>query len=71
MTDGKAVLTIFDVDLKLTGHDGNAFMILGLAQETAKEAGIDKDLINEYVNEATSSDYNHLLKTTMEYFNVY
>jgi hypothetical protein len=63
--------SIFDIDLQLIGQDGNAFMILGLAQKAAHNAGIDKDEIMQYMNEAMDGDYNHLLSVTTKYFNVY
>lgn len=53
--------------LQLTGKDGNAFYILGVAQIVALENDMDWETIRD---EATSSDYNHLLRTMMKYFNV-
>ncbi len=54
----------------LTGKDSNAFTILGLTRNALKEAGGDNAYIDGYVEEATSGDYNHLLRTTMQYVNV-
>lgn len=62
--------TIFDIDLPILGEDGNAFMILGIAVSLAKTHGIAKEQVDEFVNEATEGDYNHLLATCMKYFNV-
>ena len=56
------------VNVQLVGLDGNAFSILGRAGKAAKTAGLDKAEIEEYMDEATSGDYNHLLSTTMAYF---
>lgn len=56
--------------LKLVGEDGNAFMILGLAQRAAKKAGWTKEQIDEYMTKAMAGNYDHLLQTTMEYFDV-
>ena len=56
--------------LKLVGQDGNAFMILGLAQRAAKKAGWSKEEISEFMTEAQSGDYDHLLQTCTEYFEV-
>lgn len=53
--------------LQLSGKDGNAFMILGLAQRVAKEYGMDWEMIR---TEATAGDYDHLLRTMMKYFEV-
>ena len=57
--------------LKLTGQNGNAFMILGLAQRSAKKAKWPQEKIDEYFNKAKTGDYDHLLQVTMEYFDVY
>ena len=58
------------VQVNLVGQDGNAFMVMGLAQKAAKKAGLDKEQIDEYLEEAMSGDYNHLLQVTMKYFDV-
>lgn len=56
--------------LQLVGQDGNAFVIMGLAQSAARKAGWTKEQIQEYLDEAKSGDYDHLLQTTMKYFDV-
>lgn len=56
--------------LKIIGEDGNAFNILGRAQRAAKKAKWTKSQIDEYLEEAMSGDYNHLLATTAKYFEV-
>jgi len=56
--------------VQLVGRDGNAFAIMGAAQKAARRAGWTPDEINEYLAEAKSSDYDHLLQTTMRYFDV-
>lgn len=50
------------VDIK--GPDGNAFVILSLANKLAKQFNLDYQAIKK---EMTSSNYDHLIKT----FNVY
>jgi len=59
------------LDLSLVGQDGNAFMILGLASAAMKQGGVSDQYWDEYYEKATSGDYNHLLRTTMDYFEVY
>jgi hypothetical protein len=56
------------VKVKLAGEDGNAYAIMGRAARVARSAGLTKEQIKEYTTEATSGDYDHLLCTTMEYF---
>lgn len=57
-----------EVQFQLVGIDGNAFSILGTAQKHARRAGLSKEQIEEYVNEATSGDYNNVISTTMKFF---
>jgi hypothetical protein len=56
--------------VKLVGHDGNAFSIMGRVKQSLKRAGADKEYIDGYLREATSGDYDHLLAVTMEYVEV-
>ena len=57
-------------ELRIIGKDGNAFYILGLAVREAKIAGWDKEKIEQFKKEAMSGNYDHLLQTCMEYFDV-
>jgi len=56
--------------LKLTGEDGNAFFILGLAVRAAKEAGWDKEKIEKFIKKAKAGNYENLLQTCMDFFDV-
>lgn len=56
--------------LKLVGKEGNSFAIIGLARRVAIRAGWSKEQIDQYTEEATSSDYNNLLTVTCKYFEV-
>lgn len=56
--------------LKILGQDGNAFMVLGLAQKAAMKAKWEKSYIDAVMEEMQSDDYNHLLQTAMHYFDV-
>ena len=60
----------FDVDVQLTGADGNAFVILGRVSQGIIEAGGEKSDVIDFQDEAMSGDYNHLLRTCMEWVNV-
>lgn len=59
-----------DVTVKLLGLDGNAFNILGIVRREMSKAKVNSDIINDYLKEAMSGDYNHLLRVTQEYVNV-
>ena len=52
----------------LTGPNGNAFALLGMARKWAKQLDLDW---SEIKAEATSGDYEHLLKTLDEHFGEY
>lgn len=55
------------VELTLVGLDGNAFSLLGAFQRAARRQGWKAEEIKRVMDEATSSDYNHLLHTLMEH----
>jgi len=57
-------------EVKLVGEDGNAFAIMGRVQRALEQAGADEEYIDQYLNKATSGDYDHLLQVTMEYVDV-
>jgi hypothetical protein len=50
-----------DVQIRLAGKIGNAFLILGTVQKALREAGVPK----ERSPDSTSGDYDHLLATAM------
>ena len=57
--------------LKLSGEDGNAFFILGRAEQALRRAGFSQERRDQFQEEATSGDYDHLLQTCMRWFDVY
>lgn len=50
----------------LEGVDGNAFAIMGYVKRAMTNENFTKDEIQSYMSEAMSSDYNNLLKTSLE-----
>ena len=56
--------------VKLVGEDGNAFAILGRCKKAARDAGVSAPEIQAFHAAATSGDYNNLLCTVMEWFDV-
>ena len=54
--------------IDLTGPDGNAFVLLGIASDYAKQLGFDVKLIRK---EMMSSDYENLIKVFDKYFGDY
>jgi signal transduction histidine kinase len=53
------------VEIDLTGPDGNAFVLIGLASKWSKQLGLDSKKIQE---ELTSGDYDNLINTIEKYF---
>ncbi len=56
--------------VKLSGRDGNAFAIMGKVQRALKDVGCPKAVIDAYLAESMSGDYDNLLQTAMKYAEV-
>ena len=54
----------FNMDLNI---DGNAFSVLGAFSREAKRNGWTKDEIEEWMVDATSKDYDHLLQCVVKW----
>ena len=59
-----------DVHVGLIGLDGNAFAILGRVRGAMIRADISKEERDAFHAEATSGDYDHLLRTVMRWVSV-
>ena len=69
--EGRNEMTRFpEVEVELSGHDGNAFAIIGTIRRELHRAGATTNEMGEFVTEATSGDYDHLLQTMMQWVNV-
>lgn len=55
-----------DVHVQLTGENGNAFAIIGAVKKALERAG-HREAAAEFMTEAMSGDYDHLLQTAMAY----
>lgn len=53
-----------NVQVQLSGRDGNAVAIIGRVTSALVQAGVSRDVISLYVEEATSGDYENVLATT-------
>jgi len=58
-----------NVNVKMVGEDGNSFAILGRCRTALRRAG-KMEYWDGFYADAISGDYNHLLATVMEWFNV-
>ena len=54
-----------EIVIDLTGPDGNAFVLMGMASKFTRQLGIDKD---EVINKMKSGDYENLIKVFDNYF---
>lgn len=59
-----------NIEVQLSGEDGNAMMILGAVRRELRRNGVPAAEIQEFTNEATSGDYDHLLATCMRWVDV-
>ena len=59
-----------EVHVELAGRDGNAFSILGRVARAMKRAGVPATEQSEFQAEATSGDYDHLLRTVVKWVTV-
>ena len=53
------------IEINLTGPEGNAFYLLGLAGKLCKDFGLDREVV---IKEMKSSDYDNLLEVFDNYF---
>jgi hypothetical protein len=59
-----------EIEVQLTGQDGNAFAIMGAVSTALRKGGVSKEEINEYTSESMSGDYDNLLRTAMSWVSV-
>ena len=59
-----------EINVQLTGKDGNAWAVMGAVTRALTQAGISKEERNEFFKEAISGDYDHVLMTAMRWVNV-
>lgn len=58
-----------DVQVQLSGEDGNGFFIVARVRKALERAG-HREAEVEFFTEATSGDYDHLLQTCMRWVTV-
>jgi hypothetical protein len=60
----------YDVKVKLTGTDGNAYALMGRVRQAMRKAKVPSEEVKVFHEEATSGDYDHLLQTCMKWVDV-
>ncbi len=58
------------IEVQLTGNDGNAFAIMGAVSKALRKGGVDAEEIKKYTDESMSGDYDNLLCTAMNWVTV-
>lgn len=56
-----------DIEVQLSGGDGNAFFILGAVSKALRRAGVPKEERDAFLDEATGGDYDALLQCCMRW----
>ncbi len=59
-----------EIEVQLTGNDGNAFAIMGAVRKALRRANVSPDEIDEYTKQSTSGDYDNLLFVAMSWVTV-
>jgi len=59
-----------NVSVRLAGHDGNAFAIMGRVRGASRRAGVPEEELDRFTKEAQSGDYNNVLQTAMKWVDV-
>ena len=52
-----------NIEVQLTGRDGNAMAIISMVSGTLRRNGVEQARIVEFINEAMSGDYTNVLAT--------
>lgn len=60
----------FNVKVRLSGTDGNAWAVMGRVEAALRRAGATKEQIQQYSNESMSGDYDNLLRVACEWVEV-
>ena len=68
MIDEPAIIS--KATVRLVGEDGNAFAIMGRVSAALKKVGISGEEREAFRQQAMSGDYDHLLRTVMEWVEV-
>ena len=54
-----------DIEVQLSGEDGNAYAIIGAVSRALRHADVPWEERDRFRKEAMSGDYDHVLQTAM------
>ena len=58
------------IEVELIGEDGNAFNVIGKVKKALKKNNVPQETVTEFVEEATSGDYDNLLRVVTKWVDV-
>jgi hypothetical protein len=58
-----------DIHVQLSGEDGNAMFIIGRVRKAMRRAKLPESELTSFLDEATSGDYDNVLRTAMKWVN--
>ena len=59
-----------DIEVRLSGTDGNAFAIIGAVKRGLRRGGADETEVAQFQSEAMSGDYDNVLRSAMRWVTV-
>lgn len=54
-----------EIEVQLSGEDGNAMMIIGRVSGAMRRGGASKDDISAFTDDAMSGDYDNVIRAAM------
>jgi len=60
----------YNIEVQLSGNDGNAYAVMASIRSALKRAGADEADISLYTQESMSGDYDNLLRVANEWVTV-
>ena len=59
-----------EITVKLSGRDGNAFVVMGAVSAALKRGGVSEKEVEQFMSEAMGGDYHNLLRVCMDWVKV-
>lgn len=59
-----------EIEVQLTGKDGNAIMIMGSVSKALRRGGASSNEVKQFMTEAMSGDYDNVLSTAAAWVQV-
>ena len=59
------------IEIDLTGPDGNAFVLLGIAKDLARQLQYDKQQTQQLLDDMQSGDYENLVQVFDDHFGAF